>query len=75
MSRQVATTTTTTTPTLEVFEYEVWLSTFEGLHTGRPVLERRKYLVAAHDWWEGYRVALEVAWRGDAQVTKIWYVP
>lgn len=59
----------------EVFEYEVWLSTFDDLHAGRPVVDVRKYLVAAADEWEGYRIALEVAWRGDAQVTRVWWVP
>lgn len=62
-------------PVLDVFEYEVWTSTFAGLHAGQPVLERIKYLVAATDSWEGYQVALDVAWRGDAQVTKVWWVP
>jgi hypothetical protein len=60
---------------LEVFEYEVWSSTFAGLHGGRTVTDVRKYLVAATDSSEGYRIALDVAWRGDAQVTKVWWVP
>jgi hypothetical protein len=60
---------------VQVFEYEVWLSTFDGLHSGQPVIERRKLLVAATDDWEGYKIAVDVAWRGDAQVTKMWWVP
>lgn len=62
-------------PDVEVFEYEVWSSTFAGLHAGQTVTDVRKYLVAATDSWEGYRVALDVAWRGDVQVTKVWWVP
>lgn len=60
---------------LQVFEYEVWSSTFDGLHTGQTVTDVRKYLVVATDSSEGYRIALDVAWRGDAQVTKVWWVP
>jgi hypothetical protein len=63
------------TDELEVFEYEVWLSTFAGLHAGETVTEVVKYLVAAVDDREGYRIALDAAWRGDRQVTKVWWVP
>lgn len=64
-----------TTATLTVYEYEAWLSTSDGLHAGVTVLEVRKIVVAARDDCEGYKIAMDMAWRGNWQVTKLWYVP
>ncbi|GAB3472383.1 hypothetical protein [Actinophytocola sediminis] len=61
--------------TPNVFEYEVWLSTHDHLKRGVLDAERRKYLVAADTSTEGYQTALAMAWRGDWQVTKVWWVP
>lgn len=70
-----------------LFEYEVWLSTHDALRAGIVDLDRRKYLVAAVDDWEGYQVAVDMAWRDDRpgpafaawahgpwQVTQVWLV-
>lgn len=59
----------------EVFEYEVWLATHDDLRIGNVAADVRKYLVAASSEGEGYRIALDVAWRDDRQVTKVWWVP
>lgn len=74
-----------------MFEFEVWLSTFDALKAGILDLDRRKYMIAAKDDHEAYQTAVDMAWREDRprrdyadqrvyandhwQVTKVWYVP
>lgn len=73
---------------MDVFEFEVWLSTSDALKAGVLDLDRRKYLIAARDDSEAYRVAVDMAWRDDRpgpqyarwshdgwQVTKVCWVP
>ena len=73
---------------MSVFEFEVWLSTSDALKAGIVDLDRRKYLIAAEDSSEAYRMVVDMAWREDRpdrdlkawghdgwQVTKVWYVP
>jgi hypothetical protein len=73
---------------VDVFEFEVWLSTSDALKQGILALDRRKYLVAARGDSEAYRVAVDMAWRDDRpgphlrawshdgwQVTKVCWVP
>jgi hypothetical protein len=59
----------------EVHEFELWLSTHDDLHHGVTVAEVVKLLVAEATLWKAYRTAVAVAWRGDRQVTKVWWVP
>lgn len=60
---------------VEVFEFEVWLSTNAALTYGDTAADVRKILVAATDSCEAYHTALAMAWRRDWQVTKLWFVP
>lgn len=73
---------------MDVYEFEVWLSTSDALKAGVLDLDRRKYLIAETSSSEAYEVAVAMAWREDRpsrdlapwsrdywQVTKVWFVP
>ena len=60
---------------MTIYEFEVWLAGHADLKAGRLDAVVRKYVVAANDTTEAYRTALAMAWRGDLQVTQIWWVP
>lgn len=65
----------TAAPPVEVHEFEVWLSTFDGLHAGVVATEVVKVLAAGTSSGAAYELAVATAWRGDRQVTKVWWVP
>lgn len=60
---------------MEVFEFEVRVSTHDGLKRGRTALRVSKVLVAEDDLRAAYRTAVAMVWRGDVIVTSCEWVP
>jgi hypothetical protein len=59
---------------MRIFEFEVATATMESLKDGVDKLDIRKILVGEDDWWEAYKTAVAMAWRGDRQVTSCSWI-
>lgn len=57
---------------LEIYEFEVRVVTNFGYGDVHDVV---KVLVASDDWWDAYRTAVAMTWRGDRQVIACLWVP
>jgi hypothetical protein len=55
----------------EVYEFEVHTAT----HAMYRDVSVRKILVADTDWWQAYKTAVAMAWRGGQQVIACLWVP
>lgn len=60
---------------MTIYEFEVATATHESLKAGIDKLDIRKILVAETSWWEAYKTAVAMAWRGDRQVTSCIWIP
>jgi hypothetical protein len=57
---------------MEVFEFEVHTATHAMY---RDTYSVRKILAAGDDWWDAYKTAVAMAWRGGQQVVSCLWVP